>query len=1032
MPKRRGEMRDFVSGFTGGWKMMADAQHQRVIEDYYKSKINDGKPTDESLGLTGGGGFISKMLGGDNKGTHPLSERYLSASPDDKVRIRQEALADYYRGKGDVGNWAKATQDAILWDKMNKAQSKTPNTGSQKRAEGESQTKVAETKPAEKPVTGSSQTETQPTVQVAEVQPQQQPEESTLPSTGEGFGGTLFSATGGMVPTRYAVEGGPMEEDQSPLGALQQYNRAKETGAIPTTPMAAPPPAAPPTSVTPGSVDPLTRKEYPSTGEDSGFLSGIFNLSKLGVAIGLKNINDDLESNAALPATDPVRQAKLQAIKENVGRLSADEIKALDAKIDPKNELPPDAKTHARLAAALTHYRNDPEAGKTMLSRLIMTDKFESQTRGALALQALQNNDVNSAAKLIADAYNLNEYDGQKMTPIVNRDGSVTAQITKDGRVVDVLTANKPQMVRLAANVANGDEFLRRAAAVAQAYRDGVKENKGKGTGTGGNLTPKDLEILKKSGHTVTEEGDVVPLPPSAERQGEQTTPAATPPAAIPSGTFNRSGLPVFASGQNMEDYNTQPSGVPLARPGGGPEGQGTALPSFAVPSTTEGAIPTVTPANPPAAVPGGTASPEASAPTVTPAQTPAPASGQGGTPVAASAPAPQPATGAIPTTPNGLPPQVRPEAEGNGEYRGTFERTPFNKPEPKFTPSITNEQYASMSKAGRVAADRIIARERQLFTDAHKSWAEERKDFIKEQQERQKTELQYGRDLRMEQSRQTSAKTLEENRQRHDRDMEEARQRHALFVETLKSKKPTDFDMNDQDALSTFKGHVESVINEALANATDEKGKPVDPKTINPEKIYPAKQVNMMRDATIALHRYNGLPGDTAANVILSMTNPGMQGTINSGSVGVVPRQMPFEANYNGSTDSDKTLVGRAPNSAGLSQYTVEAIPQTPYDSPNNPRVFVRFKDNSGPLTGVILPKSAIDMIDTVRGQQLKRLAMEADKESVAKSTAAGTQRAIETEDRTIKEHFLRGNNARTAKPAYVPSIIPPMPPVD
>jgi hypothetical protein len=685
-----------------------------------------------------------------------------------------------------------------------------------------------------------------------------------------------------------------MEEDQSPLGALQQYNRAKETGAIPTTPVAAPPP----TSVTPGSVDPLTRKEYPSTGEDSGSLASIFSLSKLGVALGLKNINDDLESNAALPATDPVRQAKLQAIKENVGRLSADEIKALDAKIDPKNELPPDAKTHARLAAALTHYRNDPEAGKTMLSRLIMTDKFESQTRGALALQALQNNDVNSAAKLIADAYNLNEYDGQKMTPVVNRDGSVTAQITKDGRVVDVLTANKPQMVRLAANVANGDEFLRRAAAVAQAYRDGVKENKGKGTGTGGNLTPKDLEILKKSGHTVTEEGDVVPLPPSAERQGEQTTPAATPSAAIPSGTFNRSGLPVFASGQNMEDYNTQPSGVPLARPGEGPEGRGTALPSFAVPSTTEGAIPTVTPANPPAAVPGGTASPEAGAPTVTPAQTPAPASGQGGTPVAASAPAPQPQTGAIPTTPNGLPPQVRPEAVENGDYRGTFERTPFNKPEPQFTPSITNEQYASMSKAGRVAADRIIARERQLFTDAHKSWAEERKDFIKEQQERQKTELQYGRDLRMEQSRQKAAK-----------DLEKSRQEAAIKLEELRTQQPKVFDYKDENLVSQFRGHVEDAIKKSLANV-----KGFDPEKF--DQLYPENQVDYMTDAAIHLHRYNNMTPKAAAKIVLSMANPG------SSSAVEYSRRQPLEANYNGSTDYDKALAGDAANNNNLSHY--------------------------------------------------------------------------------------------------------------
>jgi hypothetical protein len=500
MPKRRGELRDFVSGFAGGWKMMGDAQHQKALEDYYKNKSGGSHPSEEALGLSGGGGFFSKMLGGDNTGSSSLAADYAKADGYDKAIIRKQAEAEYHLKSGDVDKHAKAMQDAVTLGKMRGVIQKQTGPKVQgapdKRADLPSEKAIPVENvgepgkfnvPGEKPTSAIPETPTENTeTETPAETPMETPSETPMETPVEPMG--EFS-NGGMIPTRYAESGGPIDDDQSPLGALQQYDRAKQAGAIPTTPA----PAAP-TAVTPGSVDPLTRKEYAPVSDDSnGPLANIFNLSKLGVAIGLKNIDDDLKSDAALPQADPNRQAKVQAVSNSVGRFSTDELKEIDAKIDPKNELPPDAKSHARMAAALTHFKNDPEAGKTMLSRLIMTDKFASQTRGALALQALQQNDVQSAAKLIADAYNMNDYDGRKMTPIFNRDGTVTANVTQDGKVVDSVTANKPQMVQLASNVASGDEFLKRAAAVAQAYTDAKK--KASGTGTGTVVNPQEVKF---------------------------------------------------------------------------------------------------------------------------------------------------------------------------------------------------------------------------------------------------------------------------------------------------------------------------------------------------------------------------------------------------------------------------------------------------------------------------------------------------------------------------------------------------------
>ena len=83
--------------------------------------------------------------------------------------------------------------------------------------------------------------------------------------------------------------------------------------------------------------------------------------------------------------------------------------------------------------------------------------------------------------------------------------------------------------------------------------------------------------------------------------------------------------------------------------------------------------------------------------------------------------------------------------------------------------------------------------------------------------------------------------------------------------------------------------------------------------------------------------------------------------------------------------------------------------------DSKNDPRVLIQFKSRTAPLTGVILPKSAVDLIDTVRGQQIKRMAEEADKENADKKTKA----AIDIEDKR-KEEILEKRRGMFLTPGY------------
>jgi hypothetical protein len=296
-------------------------------------------------------------------------------------------------------------------------------------------------------------------------------------------------ARGGAVPTMYAARGASVTsrtgdtggEGTTNPGAL--YTAPGEFGYVEGDLEEGEEPG------TPSLYDP----NAPAVGDDErGDTTASLNLSRdpeklaaqaaPAVAAGIERIQAELKPAGAISTQDPVYQEKLQKFARGEGRMSDAEIKELDSVVDPDGKLSPSARSSARLAAIYKFYedRGEPDTARDVAARVILYDKFASQTRGAMALQALRNNDLDSGVKLLEDAYNQNMPDGKTIRVarddtgkvVVNPDGTINFnlgwdkltgfQTTQEGR------ASKQDLIQLAGNTATGTEQMQRFMAAAE------------------------------------------------------------------------------------------------------------------------------------------------------------------------------------------------------------------------------------------------------------------------------------------------------------------------------------------------------------------------------------------------------------------------------------------------------------------------------------------------------------------------------------------------------------------------------------
>lgn len=148
----------------------------------------------------------------------------------------------------------------------------------------------------------------------------------------------------------------------------------------------------------------------------------------------------------------------------NQGALSMQEYGEIVSRIDPEGTLAPHLQSMAVLVEGYDFFREEgqPERAAQFAAQIIATQRQMSQTLGALASNALENGDMESACKLLSDACNRFPSD-HEVSIVPNEAGLATYRVTRGEEVVEEGRLNTQQLWELTGSVTNGTAFLQQA-----------------------------------------------------------------------------------------------------------------------------------------------------------------------------------------------------------------------------------------------------------------------------------------------------------------------------------------------------------------------------------------------------------------------------------------------------------------------------------------------------------------------------------------------------------------------------------------
>jgi hypothetical protein len=527
-PRRRGgiakEVQNFATAFAQGMKLFSDDDRRgrsRANDPYSDENL---AKRDERLGSTSA---LGKLFGrGENELTGFDRGR---AVLDEKMRIAAE--------RGDASTYQKLAAESVLLEKQaaNPAVGEKWNTPPVP-AKGEAPTRPAvpatpparaATPPAQPPATPPATPATPPatpatppatpdgsgrplvtlqsdkgdTEAVIQSPVVEKPVTESAVYEYDPSKGSIFDsgsnavdydmgvdlARGGAVPTMYAARGASVTNPTGETGGALSMNDVTNRGAFYTGDNEYGAVQGPPEEGEEPGTPTMYKPEGPAIedGEPAGRTANLNlprdpeELAKAAapaIAAGMDRIQAELKPSGAISAEDPAYQEKLQKFARGEGRMSEEEIKQLDSVIDPDGKLAPSARSAARIAAIYKFYQDkgEPDTARDVAARVILYDKFASQTRGAMALQALKDGDIESGVKLLEDAYNYNMPDAK--TARADRDDTGKVVVNDDGTINfnlgwDKLTgfqptqqgrAGKQDLIQLASNTARGTEQTQR------------------------------------------------------------------------------------------------------------------------------------------------------------------------------------------------------------------------------------------------------------------------------------------------------------------------------------------------------------------------------------------------------------------------------------------------------------------------------------------------------------------------------------------------------------------------------------------
>ena len=499
------EVQAFTTAFAQGMKLFSDDDRggrARSRDPYSDENI---AKRDERLGSTGALGKLFGMgkdeLTGFDRGRAAIEE---------KMRIAAE--------RGDASAYEKFAKERVLLEK----QATNPAVGEswkQSPSENRSAPKIETDAPLPIPRPGAAlDVGSQDTVASSGG-------ENDLIAYNDPTGGSadwsnmfsgessIFSARGGMVPMLHAARGMSVP---SRTGDTYQYGYVEDPndegfGAVQGPENAPSAPADGP------AVEDDERGDRTANLGLSRDPEELASAASPAIAAGIDRIQQELKPTGAISAQDPAYQDKLQKFARGEGRMSDEEISQMDAVVDPDGTMSPGSRSAARVAAIYKFYQDkgDPKTAQDMAARVVLYDKFASQTRGAMALQAFKDGDTESGVRLLEDAYNNNMPDGKTLKTKINNDGTVDFQIgwekltgfktSQEGR------ATQQDLIQLASNTATGTEQMQRFMQAA-----GISKGDGGGKKAAGASAPDSKALQTAIEDYRKKEGALNALPADA------------------------------------------------------------------------------------------------------------------------------------------------------------------------------------------------------------------------------------------------------------------------------------------------------------------------------------------------------------------------------------------------------------------------------------------------------------------------------------------------------------------------------------
>lgn len=293
----------------------------------------------------------------------------------------------------------------------------------------------------------------------------------------DGFGDTSYDDTydESALPTyevddeevALAAEGGLIEDDEDQESEKTDLEPAS---AIPTE---MPKPAS------------VTEPEVNRSGKGDSLFKEAANVTRDVMDQWNNELKEKPEAISANPKKDQSRVSTVQPA-------SPEAIKAIDAKIDPNNEMEPYRKGAARLVEAYNFFveKGDVEKARKIAGEIIKFNRAASMTLGQLALAALDSGDLQAASKLVADAYD-QVPDGGKAEAQPTPKGTIAFKIDREGYARQQGEIGARDLWGLASKVADGSAFLERMTALAA-----------EGTPTSGSNNPAGGKGKKRGSYT--------------------------------------------------------------------------------------------------------------------------------------------------------------------------------------------------------------------------------------------------------------------------------------------------------------------------------------------------------------------------------------------------------------------------------------------------------------------------------------------------------------------------------------------------